>query len=124
MMPGLQGEFCYRHNDGSVPGAKLAIRPRKASGRRARQNSAVVHRLGFASLLVLSHLCCGPLHADEALSIDGVGRVGIGKTTPAATLDVNGTGAFSGNVGIATTAPHEGLEIAGDQKKGGRAIVS
>jgi hypothetical protein len=49
--------------------------------------------------------------------IDNLGRVGIltslavGKDTPQFTLDVSGTGAFSGNVGIGTTPTSNALTI-------------
>jgi len=45
------------------------------------------------------------------LTIVPTGRVGIGTTTPASTLDVAGSGSFSGNVGVGTTSPARKLHV-------------
>jgi hypothetical protein len=52
----------------------------------------------------------------EQVRIDENGRLGIGSDTPAAKLDVQGTGGVilnSGNVGIGTTAPGAKFDIGG-----------
>jgi len=42
-----------------------------------------------------------------------VGSVGVGTTTPANKLDVQGNADFSGNVGIGTASPQVSLDVAG-----------
>jgi len=46
--------------------------------------------------------------------IGSSGNVGIGTTTPANTLDVQGSADFSGNVGIGTTTPQHKLDVNGN----------
>jgi hypothetical protein len=53
----------------------------------------------FGSLLANTHVFSGSVTMNpNGLFVSGSGLVGIGTTSPAYTLDVNGTGRFSGNV--------------------------
>ncbi len=53
----------------------------------------------------------------DRVIVDAVGNVGIGSASPAAQLDVVGTGLFSEKVGIGTDAPDTMLQVyAGDIK--------
>lgn len=50
----------------------------------------------------------------DGVYVDESGQVGIGKTDPGATLDVNGNAHMSGYVGIGNTNPQAKLEVNGD----------
>ncbi len=49
----------------------------------------------------------------SVMAVNGNGKVGIGASNPANTLDVQGSADFTGNVGIGTTNPANPLDVHG-----------